>query len=139
MGADWQIRTSGGWSYLSCSGWNENHSGKVEALGHRYRITGDAIEFVNEAASKGSDRRKGMNFPAAVLNDSRATNIEVHGARLVAPFVGVLSFRQFLDELGESSMPVSNARAIAEHRIEGGWFTIVIHPDLFVALNGARV
>ena len=67
-GADRKIGTSSDRSFFNAAWRNKNKSSKVEALGRRYRITRNAVEFSDEAAAKGSDRCKGVYLAADVLN-----------------------------------------------------------------------
>ena len=52
-----------------------------------------------------------MNLAAAILNQSRASDVEMRLARLVAPFVSVLSFFELLDELLKRRVTVTDAPA----------------------------
>ena len=97
----------------------------------------DARGVGNKTAAKLSDGRERVYLAAAVLNDRRTTDVEMHLAWLVAPLVRVLSLREFRDKLVKRCMTVADARAVAQHSVETGWFTIVVHADLLIALNGA--
>ena len=78
-----------------------------------------------------------MCLAAAVLNDCRASDIQVCLVWLIVPLVRVLSFCEFLDKLVKRRVPVTNACAIAKYCIETGGLTIIQQSELLVALKSA--
>ena len=40
---DWQVGTSGSWSFLRAAGGNENERPEIQTFGRRYRIPRDTI------------------------------------------------------------------------------------------------
>lgn len=136
-GADWKIGTSRRWSFFCCARRNENDRSKVEALRRRYRVAGKTVEIGNESAPKRSDLSERVNFAASVFNLRRTANVHLRLGGLVSPGSDVLCFFKFLDELSKSRFTVTDARALAQHCIEAGGFTIVVYAELFVALNSA--
>src|ERR1044072_5682541 len=56
---------------------NENDCAEVQAFGRRYRIAGNAVEFVDEPAAKFCDLRKRVDFTATILNLRWPSNVEV--------------------------------------------------------------
>src|SRR6185369_6341830 len=136
--AYWKVGTAGSRSYFNTTSRNENDRSEVQAFGSRNRVAGNAVELVNETAAKLCYRSKRVRLAAAVLDQRVATNIQMHVARLISPGVRILGCRKFSDELIESRVAIAYAGAIAKHRVEGCWLTVVQQPDLLVALNGAR-
>jgi hypothetical protein len=118
MGADRQIGASGYRSFLNAARVNDNYRSEIQALGRRHRITGNTIERVNKTTAKFCYLSEGVIFTATIFNDRGTSNIELRLNWLVAPFMRILGGCQFCDELIKGCVPVADARAIAEHRIE---------------------
>lgn len=138
VSAHGEVRASSRRSGLGCTCRNENHGAKIETLRHRNRVAGNSIEIVNKSTTELRHRCESVYFAAAIFNDRRPADVKLHGAWLVPPFVGVLSRREFFDELSKSCVAVADARSVTEHRIERRGLTVVVHSDLLVALNGAH-
>jgi len=137
VNADWKTRSSCRRAIFCCARGNKNHRPEVQALGRWYRVAGKSIQVRNKPAAKSSDLCERVNFAAAVLNNRRPANVQVRLAGLVAPRVYILRFFQFFDELSKCSLTVTDARALAQHCIEAGGFTIVQHSKLLITLNSA--
>jgi hypothetical protein len=135
--ADRCIRASRSRTFFSRASGNENYCSKIQALGSRNGITGNSVKFNHESATKIRDASKCMYLAATILDQCRASNIDVHLAWLVSPLMSVLGFFEFLNELSESRVPITNAGAVAQNLIESRGFAIVEQPDLFITLNGA--
>ncbi len=123
--ADGSIGTSRSWTFFSATGGNENERANVQALGSRNRITRNAVKGRNESATKISDASKCMYLAANVLDQCRASNIEVHLAWLVSPLMNILRCGEFCNELVKRGMAVNDARAVAKDGIETRWLAIV--------------
>src|SRR6185503_10253335 len=104
---------------------NKSYRSEIEALRSRNRITGNTIQFINEAAAKCRDGSEGVCLTTNVLDECGATSIEMHLARLVAPLVRILRCSEFCDELVKRRMSITYARAVAEYGVERSGFTVV--------------
>ena len=135
--SDREFGTPGSRPFLGTTRWDENYRAEVQALGSGNRIAGDAVELIDKSAAESRDRSKSMHLATAVLDESRASNIHFHCDWLVSPGVRVLSVFQFFDELIKCRVPVADARAVAQYRIESSRVTIVEQPNLLITLNGA--
>src|SRR5688500_8163939 len=131
--ADWKIRTSCRRAVFSCARGNENHRPEVQAFGRGYRVAGNAVQIGNESSTKLSHLRKRVDFTAAILDLGRTANVQLCLARLITPFMRVLSCCEFRDECIKSRVSVADARAVAQHSIKTGGFTIVVHAEFLVA------
>src|SRR5688572_19987774 len=136
-GADWKIRTSRRWAFFGRACRNENNRSEVQAFGRGYGVAGNAVEIGDESTAKLSHLRKCVNFTAAVFNHCRTADIQVRLEGLVAPLMCILSCCQFRDEFIKSCRAVTDARAVTQNCIKTSGFTIVVHSEFFIALNGA--
>src|SRR6185503_4829642 len=83
--ANWSSRASRSRTFFSGTRGNENERSKVQALGRRNWVTGNAVKVGNKSATKISHASKCMNLAATILDQCVASNIEMHLAWLVSP------------------------------------------------------
>src|SRR6185369_8408733 len=123
--AYWKVGTAGSRSYFNSTRRNENDRSEVQAFGSRNRVAGNAVELVNEAATKLRYRSKRVRLATTILNQRVASNIQMHVARLISPGVCILGCCEFGDELIKRRVAIAHTGAIAKHRVEGCWFTVI--------------
>src|SRR6185369_11253472 len=123
--AYWKVGTAGSRSYFNPTSRNENDCSEVQAFGSRNRVAGNAIELVNETTAKLSYGSERVRLATTVLNQRVASNIQMHVAWLISPGVCILGCRELGDELIKRRVTIAYAGAIAKHRVEAGWLTVV--------------
>lgn len=131
-----ELRTPGGWPLLRSARWDKNYRAEVQALGRRNRVAGDAIEIRDKPAAECRHIGEGVNLATAVLDKSLPSGVDLYGLWLISPGVCILSFFKFLNELIKRRVPVADAGAIAQYRIEASRVTIVVHRYLLITLYG---
>src|ERR1700754_1535355 len=112
-------------AFLSSASRDEDDRREVQALGRRNGITGNAIQIRDKSAAKLGYFSKGMHLATAILDERRAADVEQHIAWLIAPLVRVLGCFEFRDELVQGGVAVTDAGAVAEHRVEADGLTVV--------------
>ncbi len=120
-----KIRTAGSRSCFNPTSGDENDRSQVQAFGSRNRVAGNAVKLVNETTAKLRHRSKRVRLATAVLNQCVASNIQMHVAGLISPGVCILGCCEFGDEVVKRSVAIAYAGAIAKHRIEGCWITVI--------------